>query len=156
MVNVWNAYQVMATFNISRSASLFESGIGRGMGFRDSNQDLLAFCMLDPQRARRRLIDLASIQQASGGVFHQYQPLTKKGNDDIGSGFNDDPLWLVLSIATYLKETGDWTILDEVIPYEDDPSQRETLFLHLNRCLQYTVEPFGPAQSPVNRKGRLE
>ena len=153
MVNIWNAYQVMATFNISRSASLFESGIGRGMGFRDSNQDLLAFCMLDPQRARRRLIDLTSIQQASGGVFHQYQPLTKKGNDDIGSGFNDDPLWLVLSVATYLKETGDWSILDEVIPYEDDPGQQETLFLHLNRCLQYTLDRLGPHSLPLIGRG---
>lgn len=153
MVNIWNAYQVMATFNISRSASLFESGIGRGMGFRDSNQDLLAFCMLDPQRARNRLIDLVSIQQSSGGVFHQYQPLTKKGNDDIGSGFNDDPLWLVLSVATYLKETGDWSILGEVIPYEDDPSQQESLFLHLNRSLQYTLSRLGPHSLPLIGRG---
>lgn len=153
MVNIWNVYQVMATFNISRSASLFESGVGRGMGFRDSNQDLLGFCMLDPQRARGRLIDLVSIQQTSGGVHHQYQPLTKKGNDNVGSGFNDDPLWLVLSVAAYLKETADWSILDEVIPYEDDPGQNESLFLHLSRSLQYTLDRQGPHGLPLIGRG---
>ena len=153
MVNIWNVYQVMATFNISRSASLFESGVGRGMGFRDSNQDLLGFCMLDPQRARVRLIDLVSIQQTSGGVHHQYQPLTKKGNDNVGSGFNDDPLWLVLSVAAYLKETADWSILDEVIPYEDEPGLSESLFLHLNRSLQYTLDRQGPHGLPLIGRG---
>ena len=153
MVNIWNAYQVMATFNISRSASLFESGIGRGMGFRDSNQDLLGFCMLDPARAKGRILDLAAIQLESGGVYHQYQPLTKKGNNDIGSGFNDDPLWLVLSVATYLKETADWPILQEVVPYNDDLIPSESLFLHLNRSLQYTLNRLGPHQLPLIGRG---
>ena len=149
MVNTWNAYQVMATFNISRSASQFESGIGRGMGFRDSNQDLLGFSMLDPKRARERIIDLASTQLQTGGAYHQYQPLSKRGNDDIGSGFNDDPLWLVLSVATYLKETDDWAILDEMIPYDNDPSMKEKLFLHLQRSMQYTMNQLGPHQLPL-------
>ena len=153
MVNIWNAYQVMATFNISRSASLFESGIGRGMGFRDSNQDLLGFCMLDPGRARGRILDLAAIQLESGGVYHQYQPLTKKGNNDIGSGFNDDPLWLVLSVAAYLKETADWSILEELVPYNEDLIPSEPLFLHLNRSLQYTLDRLGPHRLPLIGRG---
>ena len=97
MVNIWNAYQCMVTFNLSRSASLFESGIGRGMGFRDSNQDLLGFVHMIPERARERILDIAATQLPTGGAYHQYQPLTKRGNDEIGSGFNDDPLWLVLA-----------------------------------------------------------
>ena len=92
MVNIWNAYQVMTTFNLSRSASYFESGIGRGMGFRDSNQDLLGFMHLMPERARERILDLAATQLPNGGAYHQYQPLTKRRNDQIGSNFNDDPL----------------------------------------------------------------
>ena len=116
MVNIWNAYQIMATFNISRSASYFESGIGRGMGFRDSSQDLLGFVQLAPERARQRLLDLAATQLPSGGAYHQYQPLTKRGNNDIGSGFNDDPLWLVLAAAAYVKETGDHSVLMEAVP----------------------------------------
>ncbi len=116
MVNIWNAYQCMVTFNLSRSASYFESGMGRGMGFRDSNQDLLGFVHMVPARARERILDLAATQLDSGGAYHQYQPLTKRGNDQVGSGFNDDPLWLVLGVAAYLKETGDETILDVAGP----------------------------------------
>jgi cellobiose phosphorylase len=87
MVNVWNTYQNMITFNLSRSASFFESGVGRGVGFRDSNQDLLGFVHMVPERARRRILDLAATQLETGGAYHQYQPLTRRGNDEIGSGF---------------------------------------------------------------------
>ena len=119
MVNTWNPYQCMVTFNLSRSASMFESGIGRGMGFRDSNQDLLGFVHMVPERARARILDIAATQLPDGGAYHQYQPLTKRGNHDVGSGFNDDPAWLVLGVAAYLKETGDLAILDEPVPWDN-------------------------------------
>src|SRR5918999_673366 len=119
MVNTWNAYQCMVTFNMSRSASFFESGVGRGMGFRDSAQDLLGFVHMVPARARERILDLAATQIGDGGAFHQYQPLTKRGNDAVGTGFNDDPMWLILAVAAYLKETGDRSILDESIGYDN-------------------------------------
>lgn len=124
MVNIWNAYQCMATFNMSRSASFYESGIGRGLGFRDSNQDLLGFVHMVPERARERVLDLASTQLETGGAYHQYQPLTKRGNNEVGSNFNDDPLWLILGVAAYLKETGDWSILDAPVPYDNKPGAR--------------------------------
>ena len=133
MVNIWNAYQCMVTFNMSRSASLFESGIGRGMGFRDSSQDLLGFVHMIPARARERLLDIASTQLPTGGAYHQYQPLTKRGNNDVGSGFNDDPAWLVLAVAAYLKETGDASILDEPVPYDNEPGTETPLYEHLQR-----------------------
>lgn len=149
MVNIWNAYQVMVTFNFSRSASYFESGTGRGMGFRDSTQDLLGFMHLEPQRARGRILDLAATQLPSGGAYHQYQPLTKLGNNDIGGNFNDDPLWLVLCTAAYLKETGDWTILDEPVPYDNKPGTEEPLYWHLQHCIQYTTDRLGPHGLPL-------
>ena len=149
MVNIWNAYQVMATFNLSRSASYFESGIGRGMGFRDSNQDLLGFVQLVPERARQRILDLAATQLPSGGAYHQYQPLTKRGNNEVGSEFNDDPLWLVLSVAAYLKETGDWDILGEPVPYDNAPGSDEPLYNHLQRSIRYTLERRGPHDLPL-------
>ncbi len=149
MVNVWNPYQVMATFNLSRSASLYESGIGRGMGFRDSNQDLLGFVHLDPARARQRLLDLAATQLPDGGAYHQYQPLTKRGNDAIGGGFNDDPLWLVLAVAAYLKETGDEAILDEPTPYNNVAGTETPLYEHLQRALRYTLDRLGPHGLPL-------
>jgi cellobiose phosphorylase len=149
MVNIWNAYQCMTTFNMSRSASYFESGIGRGMGFRDSNQDLLGIVHMIPERARQRILDLAATQLKSGGAFHQYQPLTKQGNDAVGSGFNDDPLWLVLGVPAYIKETGDWGILREAVQYENEEGSERSLFEHLQRALQYTLERRGPHGLPL-------
>ena len=149
MVNIWNVYQVMATFNFSRSASYFESGIGRGMGFRDSNQDLLGFLHLIPERARERILDLTATQLPSGGAYHQYQPLTKRGNNDVGSDFNDDPLWLVLAVAAYLKETGDWSILDELVPYDNTPGSEKPLYEHLQRSIQYILDRIGPHGLPL-------
>jgi cellobiose phosphorylase len=149
MVNTWNAYQCMVTFNLSRSASLFESGLGRGMGFRDSAQDLLGFVPMVPERARARILDLAATQLPSGGAYHQYQPLTKRGNDAVGSGFNDDPLWLVLAVAAYAKETGDLGILDELVPYDNDPATATPLYEHLRRCLGYTLDRLGPHGLPL-------
>ncbi|MBV9857571.1 MAG: hypothetical protein JOY82_24125, partial [Streptosporangiaceae bacterium] len=149
MVNIWNPYQCMVTFNVSRSMSLFESGISRGVGFRDSCQDLLGFVHLEPARARGRILDLAATQLASGGAYHQYQPLTKTGNDAIGSGFNDDPLWLVLGVAAYLKETGDASILGEFVPYGDGGSAGTALSEHLEQSLRYTLERRGPHALPL-------
>jgi cellobiose phosphorylase len=149
MVNIWNAYQTMITFNMSRSASYFESGIGRGMGFRDSTQDLLGFVHLIPERARERILDLAATQLKTGGAYHQYQPLTKRGNNDVGSGFNDDPLWLVLAVTAYVKETGDWSILEEPAPYDNKPGSEKPLHEHLQRSMQYTLDRLGPHGLPL-------
>ncbi|MBX9244044.1 glycosyl transferase [Actinotalea ferrariae] len=149
MVNIWNQYQCMVTFNMSRSASFFETGIGRGMGFRDSNQDLLGFVHLIPERARERILDIAATQLPDGSAYHQYQPLTKRGNDDIGSGFNDDPLWLVAGVAAYVKETGDVAILDEPVPFDNEPGSEVPLFEHLTRSFQFTVEHRGPHGLPL-------
>ena len=149
MVNIWNPYQCMATFNLSRSMSFFESGIGRGMGFRDSSQDLFGCSAMVPARARERILDLAATQLASGGAYHQYQPLTKRGNDEIGSGFNDDPLWLVLAVSAYMKETGDLSVLDELVPYDNAPGSETPLREHLQRCVQYTLDRLGPHGLPL-------
>ncbi len=149
MVNIWNQYQCMVTFNMSRSASYYETGIGRGMGFRDSCQDLLGFVHLIPDRARERIIDIASTQFQDGSAYHQYQPLTKKGNSDIGSGFNDDPLWLIAGTSAYIRETGDTSILKEMVPYDNDMSVATTLMEHLKRSFDYIVNHKGPHDLPL-------
>lgn len=149
MVNIWNPYQCMVTFNMSRSASYFESGIGRGMGFRDSNQDLLGFVHQIPERARERILDIAATQFEDGSAYHQYQPLTKKGNNEVGSGFNDDPLWLILGTAAYIKETGDVSILDEQVPFDSNPDNTATLFEHLKRSYYHVINNLGPHGLPL-------
>ena len=149
MVNIWNQYQCMITFCFSRSASFFESGIGRGMGFRDSNQDLIGFVHQIPERARERIIDIASTQFPDGGCYHQYQPLTKRGNDGIGGGFNDDPMWLIFGTVGYLRETGDFSILDELVPFDNQPGSEKSLFEHLKISFEHVVNNLGPHGLPL-------
>ena len=149
MVNIWNQYQCMITFNFSRSASFFESGVGRGMGFRDSNQDLVGFVHQVPARARERIIDIASTQFPDGGCYHQYQPLTKRGNNDIGGGFNDDPMWLIFGTVAYIKETGDFSILDEMVPWDNEPDTEVSLMEHLRISFNHVVENLGPHALPL-------
>ncbi len=149
MVNIWNQYQCMVTFNMSRSASYYESGTGRGMGFRDSCQDLYGFLHLIPEKSRERIIDIASIQFEDGSTYHQYQPLTKRGNADIGGGFNDDPLWLVGAVAQYIKETGDSSILDEMTPFNNKKGTEVRLMEHLKASIHYTINHKGPHGLPL-------
>ncbi|WP_277099011.1 GH36-type glycosyl hydrolase domain-containing protein [Coprobacter secundus] len=149
MVNIWNQYQCMITFCFSRSASFFESGIGRGMGFRDSNQDLVGFLHQIPERARERIIDIASTQFPDGGCYHQYQPLTKKGNNEIGQGFNDDPMWLIFGTIHYLKETGDFSILDEMVPFDNERGSEKSLFYHLTVSFNHVINNLGPHGLPL-------
>jgi cellobiose phosphorylase len=149
LVNIWNQYQCIITYYFSRSASYFESGIGRGMGFRDSNQDLLGFVHMIPALAKQRIIDIASTQFEDGGAYHQYQPLTKRGNSDVGGNFNDDPLWLIASVMAYLKETGDVSILDEIVPFNNDEKNTATLFEHLKRSFYHVVNNLGPHGLPL-------
>ena len=149
MVNIWNQYQCMVTFNMSRSASYFESGMGRGMGFRDSCQDLLGFVHMIPQKARQRLLDIAATQFPDGSAYHQYQPLTKKGNLAVGSGFNDDPLWLIAGTDAYIRETGDFSILSESVPFDNDEGLAQPLMEHLRRSVRYTLTHLGPHRLPL-------
>ena len=148
-VNIWNQYQCMVTFNMSRSASFFESGIGRGMGFRDSNQDLVGFVHQIPERARERILDIASTQFPDGACYHQYQPLTKRGNNDIGSGFNDDPLWLIFGTVAYLKETGDFGILAEPVPFDNREGSERSLMHHLKVSFDHVINTLGPHGLPL-------
>ena len=149
MVNIWNPYQCMITFCFSRSASFFESGIGRGMGFRDSNQDLIGFVHQIPERARERILDIASTQFPDGSCYHQYQPLTKRGNNDIGSGFNDDPMWLILGTTAYVRETGDFSILEERVPFDNDQALAKSLFEHLTISFNFVINNLGPHGLPL-------
>ena len=149
MVNIWNQYQCMITFCMSRSASFFESGIGRGMGFRDSNQDLVGFVHQIPSRARQRILDIAATQFPDGGCYHQYQPLTKRGNNDIGGGFNDDPCWLIFGTTAYIRETGDYSILDEQVPFDNQEGSEVSLMEHLRISFDHVVNNLGPHGLPL-------
>lgn len=146
MVNIWNQYQVCTTFNWSRTASYYEEGIGRGMGFRDSCQDTQGFVYQIPSKVRQRLIDLFSTQFSNGRVAHQYSPLTKQGFEpNEGDGrlwqASDDHLWMALAVDDYIKETGDLDFLNQPIPFSDGSAS--SLYEHLKRAIIYTWNQTG-------------
>ncbi len=144
MLNTWNAYQCRITFNWSRSASYYEAGIGRGMGFRDSNQDCLGVLHCVPDRVKQRIWDLASNQFKDGSVYHQYFPLSKKGDK---TGYSDDHLWLILSTISYIKESGDIGFLDTKIPFVD--GGRDSVYNHLSRAIDYSFKHLGQHKLPL-------
>ena len=102
-----------------------------------------------PERARERILDIAATQFPDGSAYHQYQPLTKKGNLAVGSGFNDDPLWLIAGTDAYLRETGDLSILNESVPFDNDESLAQPLLEHLRRSFAYTRTHLGPHGLPL-------
>ncbi len=139
MVNIWNQYQCRTTFNWSRSASYYEAGIGRGMGFRDSNQDTLGVVHAIPDRVKTRIAELAANQFKNGSSHHKFFPLTKTGEK---GGYSDDPLWLILATSSYAKETGDINFLSEKIAYVDgDPA---SLYEHLKKAIDFVLSEKGP------------
>ena len=149
-MSLWNQYQCVTTYNFARSASYFESGIGRGIGFRDTSQDMLGAAHLLPkERIRERLFDVAATQFEDGSAYHQFQPLTKRGNADIGSNFNDDPLWLILGVGGYIKETGDTDFLKVQVPFDNDTNNTATLYEHLKRSYNYILTHMGPHGLPL-------
>src|SRR5262245_11302402 len=148
VVNVWNPYQCMTAYRVARRMSYFETGIGRGIGFRDANQDLLALVQLAPARARERLLALATAQLADGSAYHQVQPLTWRGNHDIGSGFKNDPLWLILAAGAYVRKTGDLAVLDVSVTFADDPAP-VALFEHQGRALARSTARRGTHDLPL-------
>ena len=147
---LWNQYQCVVTYNFARSASYFESGIGRGIGFRDTSQDMLGVAhSLPNEKIRERLFDVASTQFPDGSAYHQFQPLTKRGNSEIGSNFNDDPLWLIFGIGNYIRETGDINFLNEMVPFDNNENDKATMFEHLRRAYHYIIEHKGPHNLPL-------
>lgn len=139
MVNTWNQYQCLITFNWSRFASYYEAGIGRGMGFRDSNQDTLGVVHAIPDRVRARITELAANQFKNGSSHHKFFPLTKTGEK---GGYSDDPLWLVLSTCAYVKETGDMDFLRENVKFVDGGP--EPMYEHLKKAIDFVLGEKGP------------
>ena len=123
--------------------------LGAGWAFAIPTRTCWDLCTWFPSRARERILDLAATQLPSGGAYHQYQPLTKRGNNDVGSGFNDDPHWLIIGVAAYIKETGDWSILDELVPYDNQEGSETPLYEHLQRSFRYTLDRLGPHGLPL-------
>ena len=152
MMNIWNPYQCKTTFDWSRYVSFYETGIGRGMGFRDSSQDSLTINYALPSQVRQRLLDLLINQFEEGKVYHVYFPLTKKGEfpdytNPVMQYFSDDHLWIVLAICDYLKRTEDFSILSEVVPFIEGSTA--SVYDHMKRAVNFTNSHLGPHGFPL-------
>ena len=152
MINVWNQYQCKTTFDWSRYVSFYETGIGRGMGFRDSNQDTLGVVHALQKKVRQRILELAKNQFIDGHVYHLYYPLTGEGGwppyaKEQMKFFSDDHLWLILSTCEYIKETGDMSILDENVKFVEGSSA--SLYEHLKRSIDFTLNNMGKHDLPL-------
>ncbi len=143
MANVWNQYQCHTTFNWSRSASFIEASGRDGLGYRDSAQDVLGVLHVFPEKVKYRIIDLLKGQVSDGSAFHQIQPLTM----ECGKGqkpdrvYSDDHLWPILSIAHYLKETGDFNFLNTDVPYYDHG--QASVFEHMRQAIDFSLSHTG-------------
>jgi cellobiose phosphorylase len=158
MINTWLQYQADIVRSVSRSASRFESWLGRGLGFRDSLQDILGYVHSSPEKARARIIELLGCMFPDGGAFHNFQPKTKEGNAAVGGDFNDDQGWTVLAVYAYLAETGDYSILNEKVKFSADPNKpkptkeqlAETSVMdHLKRAMAHMYKNKGPHGLPL-------
>jgi cellobiose phosphorylase len=152
MVNVWNQYQCRVTFDWSRYVSFYETGIGRGMGFRDCCQDILGVVHAFPERVRQRIIDLAKVQFENGRVYHIYFPLTGEGGfpyyvkKDMPF-FSDDHLWLIPAVAEYMKETGDFSIINEEVNFVDGPPT--SIYKHMQKSISFAQSKMGNHSLPL-------
>jgi cellobiose phosphorylase len=154
MLNVWNQVQCRATLFWSRFVSAYETGLGRGMGTRDSAQDTLAVVQNAPERARQNLSTLWKLQFRDGHTWHQVFPLTGEGGVGLAAEypnrpqwFCDDHLWLLIAVCAYLRETGDFSYLDERIPYADGGGD-DSVWGHMQCAVDFTLAHRGPHGLP--------
>jgi len=143
MLNVWNQYQSAVTFDMARNSGYYHGGLLFGTGMRDRFQDILGVVMVDPARVRERLIKALNFQFKDGSTLHNYFVLTNTGER---TNHSDTPLWIPFGIVEYLKETGDFSILDEVVPYHDESSG--TVYEHLIRALDFAIANTGEKGMP--------
>ena len=161
MINIHNPRQCHTTLNWSRYLSLYQLGLGaRGLGFRDSSQDVLGILPAVPEEGKKLIKKLLSVQKADGSAMHQFFPLTMEANegDSREEGdkqyYGDDHLWIILSVCDYLKETGDYDFLNEEITFYDkdlelEDRERATVFEHLKRALDFTKNNTGQHGLPL-------
>ena len=161
MVNIHNPRQCHTTLNWSRYLSLYQLGLGaRGLGFRDSSQDVMGVLAGASEDAKELIRKLLSVQNPDGSAMHQFFPLTMEANEgDSREGgtknyYGDDNLWIILSVCAYLKETGDYDFLNEEISFYDkelpvEKREKGTVLDHLKRSLAFTKSNTGQHGLPL-------
>lgn len=162
MLNIHNPRQCFTTKNWSRYLSLYQLGYGeRGLGFRDSSQDVMGVLANIPEQAKDLMYLLMQVQRINGSAMHLFYPLTMEastGDSAASEGapryYSDDHLWIVLAVTAYLKETGDMAFLKDVLPYYEkdkygQPLEKSTVLDHLRRAIEFTHTDVGAHGLPL-------
>lgn len=162
MLNIHNPRQCYITKNWSRYLSLYQLGFGsRGIGFRDSAQDVMGVLGHCPEEGRELMEKLLKVQKMDGSAMHQFNPATMIANEgdsregkDRPKYYSDDHLWIILAVCAYLKETGNMDFLGKRIPfYEKDdnmkPVEEGTVLEHLKRAAAFTQGDLGRHGLPL-------
>ena len=144
ITNMWNQYQADVNFNWARYVSFFQQGVYLGVGFRDRLQDVLGVMHMYDEKVKEKITGLAEIQFSKGDAYHSYNPLTKTPE---GIGFSDDPLWLILAITSYIKETGNISYLKKNVKFVDKGSA--TIYEHMKRALDFVFSKTGRYGLPL-------
>ncbi len=163
MLNLHNPRQCFTTKTWSRYLSLYQLGYGgdRGIGFRDSSQDVMGVIPQIPDEARDLMEKLLSAQSVDGSAYHQFNPLTMvagRGDsmeyEDRPHWYSDDHLWIVLAVSAYVKETGNYGFLGKIVPFyekdrEEKPLETASVLAHLRRGAAFTREHTGAHGLPL-------
>jgi cellobiose phosphorylase len=142
LTNHWLPYQAISGRIWGRTGYYQQSG---AYGFRDQLQDSQVWLTLDPARTRQQLLLHAAHQFADGSVFHWWHPLTETG---LRTQCSDDYLWLPFVVCAYLKETGDFQVLQERAPFADNQGGAP-LLEHCRRALARSFSRFSPRGLPL-------
>ncbi len=141
MTNYWLKYQSMSCRLWGKSA-LYQ--VSAGIGFRDQLQDSQIFLVSEPELAKKQLLLHAANQFAEGDVYHWWFSIRGGGPR---TNCSDDLLWLPFILDSYLKETDDYAILDEVVPYLNGGSG--DLYDHCKRAIERSFSRFSPRGIPL-------
>ncbi|MCF7832923.1 MAG: glycosyl transferase family 36 [Candidatus Marinimicrobia bacterium] len=148
MLGTWNYYQTHVTFDMARNAGYYHGGLLFGTGMRDQFQDIFGVLLSDPSRVRERLLNTMQYQFMNGSTLHNYFKLVKTGER---TNHSDTPLWIPLGVAAYIKETGDTSILDELVSFYDEGKTK--VLDHCILAIKYALSETGEHGLPKIMNG---
>ncbi len=147
-MNYWTPYQAKVAFDVGRVASFYYWGIARGFGFRDTAQDTIAITIAYPEKAKERIKLLARQMFKDGRVYHHFYGDGKGETTE----HCDDPVWFILACTNYIKETGDFDLLNEKEKFVDS-EEKHTILEHLLAVVNFVQKNLGKHGLPLFGRG---
>ena len=145
MINIWNPYQAQRNFLFSRNISYYATGTFRGVGFRDTAQDILAEVPFNTETSKDKIKLLLSQQYQDGHANHYFFPT--EGWDPVTSIHSDDHLWPIMATWDVIMETGDLSFLHDKVTYYD--GFEGTVYEHLCKAIEFTKSNLGANGFPL-------